>query len=457
MPWFDEHHPRTSLAPFLAALRAAIERWPAPAVAPRFTVAFSGGLDSTVLLAALCRLGLAARVRAAHVDHGLHPHSPRWVEHCAAAAAALGVEFAVTRVTVEQGSGQGLEAAARDVRYGALGALQRPGEVLLTAHHGDDQLETLLLRMLRGSGVRGLRGILSFGPYGAGFLGRPLLGFTRAELHAEALAWGLSWLEDPANREARHDRNFLRLQVLPPLLARWPAAVQNAGRLALQMAEAEDILTGVAVEDARSLVEPRRVPRAALAALEPARQRNLLRHLLRRAGLGVPSAAKLDELRRALLDARSEAQPLVRWPGGEGRVYREHLYLAVPLVAASSSDSSAVLGRHGRWSGPEGEIVLEPAGSAPGLPESWLTGGLTLRFRAGGEQFQPLDRRHRQPLKRWFQEAGIVPWMRRRIPLLYRAEQLVAVGDLWLTAEVRAAGADEPRWCVRWTEHPPVR
>ena len=456
MPWFDDHHPRTSPAPFLVALRAAIERWPEPVVAPRFTVAFSGGLDSTVLLAALRRLGLTARLRAAHVDHGLHPDSPRWVEQCAAAAAGLGVEFAAVRVTVEQGGAQGLEAAARDVRYRALRGLLAPGEVLLTAHHGDDQLETLLLRMLRGSGVRGLRGIIAFGPFGAGFLGRPLLKFTRAELRAVALAWRLQWLEDPSNREPRHDRNFLRLQVLPSLLERWPAAVQNAGRLAEQMAEAEDILTSVAAEDAQGIEEPRRVPRAALAALDPARQRNLLRYSLRRAGLGVPSAIKIDELRRALLEARRDAQPLVRWPGGEGRVYRDHLYLLAPLSPPSGADHCALLGRDGRWSGPEGEIVLEPADSAAGLPESWLDGGLALRFRAGGEQFQPLDQRHRQPLKRWLQEAGIVPWMRNRIPLLYRGEQLVAVGDLWLAAETRAAAAAEPRWCVRWTGHPPV-
>lgn len=456
MSWFDDSQPIHSLPPFLAALRAAIERWPEPLSPPRFLVAFSGGLDSTVLLAALCRLGLTAHLRAAHVDHDLNPHSARWAEHCAATAAALGVEFTRVRVTVDQASDQGLEAAARDVRYRALRGLLAPGEVLLTAHHADDQLETLLLRLLRGSGVRGLRGIIAFGPFAGGFLGRPLLGFTRAELHVEAEASGLAWLEDPSNRESRHDRNFLRLQVLPPLLQRWPAAVHNAGRLALQMAEAEDILTSVAADDARALAEAGRVPQAALAALAPARQRNLLRYVLREAGLGIPSALKLDELRRALLEARADAQPLVRWPGGEGRVYRQCLYLSALLAPASVPNYSAVLVAGDRWSGPEGEIAFAPAGSEPGVPESWLAGGLTLRFRGGGEQFQPLDRRHRQPLKRWFQEGGVLPWMRSRIPLLYRGAQLVAVGDLWLAIEVRTAPADEPRWRVQWTGHPPV-
>ena len=226
------------------ALRAVLDAWASPfgdhqgsspRLPPRLTVAFSGGLDSTVLLAALCRLGLAASVRAVHVDHGLHPESAQWSAHCAATAAAFGAEFAAVRVAVDRASRQGLEAAAREVRYRALGELLAPGEWLLTAHHGDDQLETLLLRLLRGTGVRGLRGIIAFGPFAAGSLGRPLLKFTREQLRAQALAWNLPWLEDPSNREPRHDRNYLRLQVLPALLARWPEAAHSAERLAEQM------------------------------------------------------------------------------------------------------------------------------------------------------------------------------------------------------------------------------
>ena len=169
-----------------------------------------------------------------------------------------------------------------------------PGEWLLTAHHGDDQLETLLLRLMRGTGVRGLRGIIAFGPFGAGELGRPLLDFTRAQLHAQALAWDLSWIEDPSNREPRQDRNYLRLHVLPALLARWPEAAQRATRLAEQMGDAERLLDALAAEDARPLAAPWHVPHAVLAALEPARQRNLLRYSLRAVGLG---GAKREQAR----------------------------------------------------------------------------------------------------------------------------------------------------------------
>jgi tRNA(Ile)-lysidine synthase len=436
-----------------AALRVALDRWAQP-LPPRLTVAFSGGLDSTVLLTALTRLSLPARIRAAHVDHGLQPQSAAWTAHCAATAAALGVEFVSARVAVDRQSSQGLEAAARDARYGALADLLAPGEWLLTAHHGDDQLETLLLRLTRGTGVRGLRGIIEFGPIAAGFLGRPLLQLTRAQLHAQALAWNLSWLEDPSNREARHDRNHLRLHVLPALLERWPSAVQHAGSLAAQMSDAEQLLDSLAAEDARALTAPWHVPRALLAVLAPARQRNLLRYLLRTLGLGTPSARKLEELRRALHESHAESRALVRWPTGEGRVFREALHLGAPLPSASPPDYAAHIAVGESWAGPEGRIELVPTGGDDGVPESWLADGLALRFRAGGERFRPRGRGQHHSLKHLFQESGVVPWMRDRVPLLFRGAALVAIGDLWVSADVDSAPTSDARWRVQWTEHP---
>lgn len=439
-----------------AALRVALEGWAQP-LPPRLTIAFSGGLDSTVLLTALTRLNLPARLRAAYVDHGLQPQSAAWSAHCAAAAAALGAEFATVRVAVDRQSSQGLEAAARDARYGALAELLAPGEWLLTAHHGDDQLETLLLRLTRGTGVRGLRGIIEFGPFAAGFLGRPLLRLTREQLYAQALAWNLSWLEDPSNREPRHDRNYLRLHVLPALRERWPSAVQHAGRLAAQMSDAEQLLDGLAADDARPLVAPWHVPRAVLAALAPARQRNLLRYLLRMLGLGAPSASKLEELRAALNESHPESRDVVRWRSGEGRIFREALHLGTPLPSASPPDYAARIAVGDSWAGPEGRIELVPTAADDGVPESWLADGLALRFRAGGERFRPRGRQHHHSLKHLFQESGVVPWMRDRVPLLFRGAALVAIGDLWVSADVDAAPTSESRWRVQWSEHPGIR
>jgi tRNA(Ile)-lysidine synthase len=396
-------------------------------------------------------------LRAAHVDHGLHPRSSEWREHCARVAATLGVELMAARVAVDRASGEGLEAAAREARYRALGDLLSPGEWLLTAHHADDQLETVLLRMLRGTGVRGLRGVLKFAPFRAGWLGRPLLAFTRDELLAEAAARGLTWVEDPSNAEPHHDRNYLRLNVLPALRARWPGAALSAGRLAEQAGDAEQLLEAVARDDARALTEPWHVPRAVLAALAPARQRNLLRHLLRAAGLEVPSARKIEELRHALLEASAESRARVRWPGGEGRVYREALHLCAPLAAPSPPGYTARISAGRGWAGAEGRLELEPAADEHGLPQSWVDEGFTLRFRRGGERFRPRGRAHRHSLRHLFQEEGVVPWMRDRVPLLYRGEEIAAIADLMIGADADGAPSSERRWRVRWSEHAPVR
>jgi len=442
---------------FAARLRAVLDEWAHLGAPPRVTVAFSGGLDSTVLLAALCRSKPAAPVRAAHVDHGLHACSVEWREHCAGVAAALGVEFAAARVAVDRSSGEGLEAAAREARYAALREMLLPGEWLLTAHHADDQLETVLLRMLRGTGVRGLRGALKLAPFGAGWLGRPLLGFTRDELREEALARGLRWVDDPSNAEPHHDRNYLRLHVLPALRERWPAAALHAERLAEQATDAEQLLEAVASDDARALAEPWHVPRAVLAALAPARQRNLLRHLLREVGLEVPSARRLEELRGAVLEAHAESHTRVCWPGGEGRVYREALHLLAPLAPPSPPGYSGRIGAGRAWVGPEGRLELAPADDGRGLPQSWVEEGFELRFRSGGERFRPRGRGHHHSLRHLFQEQGVVPWMRDRVPLLYRGDDIAAIADLLLGAGVDGAPASEPRWRVAWSEHAPVR
>jgi tRNA(Ile)-lysidine synthase len=453
MPWFDEQF-ASPLDEFLVGLKAGIEAWPAPRKPPRFLVAFSGGIDSTVLLVGLCRLGLAARLRAVHVDHGLQAQSALWSAHCAGVAEQLGVEYVATQVVVDRSAGIGQEAAAREARYAALEALLAPGEVLLTAHHADDQLETLLLRLFRGSGVRGMRGIIGYGEFGPGFLGRPLLKFTRATIAAQARGFGVAWIEDPTNAETRHDRNFLRRSVLPGVLERWPAAARNASRLAEQMCAAEQILDEVAATDAAGLATPWRIPRSTLAALASERQSNLLRYLVRRASLPIPSAKKLDEVRAAILDARPGTHPLVRWPGAEARVYREALYLLAPLPPPSPSGTVWPIGANASWRGPEGEVALERA--EIGLPESWLDASLTVRFRVGHERFQPHGHGHRQTLKNWLRAKHVVPWMRDRVPLVYRADELVAIGDLWCAPGGASARADEPRWCVVWRDHPPI-
>ena len=234
-------------------LRAALDRalQDAGATPSGYCVALSGGLDSTVLAAALAAPGAGRErtPRAIHVDHGLHPDSPQWSAHCRGLAERLGVPCEIAAVDARPAAGESPEAAARAARYAALAARLQPGEVLLTAHHGDDQLETVLLQWLRGGGLSAVAGMRPVTPFAAGWLARPLLGFTRAELEAWARAQGLAWLEDPSNADRRFDRNYLRIEILPRLRARWPAAAVTVARVAEQAAETMDVAAEVAVAD----------------------------------------------------------------------------------------------------------------------------------------------------------------------------------------------------------------
>jgi tRNA(Ile)-lysidine synthase len=423
--------------------------------ASRIVVAFSGGLDSTVLLHALVQLGLGARIEAHHVDHGLHADSPRWAAHCADVARLLGVPCSVHRVDAGPGPGESPEAAARGARYRALEAQLETGDTLVTAHHGDDQLETVLLRLLRGSGIRGLTAIRTDAACGRGRLVRPLLDFSRDEIERQARAMGLAWLEDPSNRDTAFDRNYLRTRVLPAIVERWPASRRLSARLARHMTEAESLLETLAAEDCADIADPGRLPLETLQRLDEARQTNLLRHVIRALELPVPDARQLAELRSALA-VRADAQVRVSWPGAEARVYRGHLYLMRPIEPVTVPDARLWLSPGADWSGPAGCCRLVPS-EACGIPDAWARAGLELRFRAGGERFRPARGAYRKPLKQWFQEQGIVPWMRSRIPLLYSGDLLVAVADIGLSGDLPDGGGDGPFWKLRWTDHPPLR
>jgi tRNA(Ile)-lysidine synthase len=444
------------MTPFLARLTVALAELSRDPVPSSYAVAYSGGRDSTVLLSACHRLGLAAPLRALHVDHGLHDDSALWAQRCGETATSLGVEFDSRRVSVATAAGRGTEAAARQARYDALEEMLLPGEMLLTAHHQDDQLETVLLRLFRGAGVKGLRGISAHAAFGRGTLARPLLGFSRDEIRRAAVGLGLAWIEDPSNADPRFDRSFLRAAVLPLLKQRWPAVAATVSRTARQMRDAQQLLERVAAADASGTATPARLPRQAISLLSEARQRNLLRHFIEANGLPLPGAAQLEQVLAALRVERRDAQPRVAWPGAEVRLFRDTLYLVSPLGPRSGSKHRGRVAPEQPWSGPEGrvELIADGDAEAPGLPESWVRDGLELRFREGGERFKPLRARYSRALKKLLQDAGVVPWMRGRVPLLYRGDQIVAVGDLWVCDGVRAARGAATTWRIGWTGHP---
>ena len=440
---------------FLARLNTVAELagWP-----NRFVVAFSGGLDSTVMLHALAasRSSQQTCITAVHVDHGLQDDSAAWSERCKAFASDIGVDFVAMKVDVDVARGQGTEAAARRARYDAFRNFLTAGDWLLSAHHKDDQAETLLLNLMRGSGPAGLAGIGELLPLGAGWLVRPLLSFSRSELESYAAVHDLSWIDDPSNEDRRYDRNYLRHEIMPLLAARWPDAAGRLKRSAVLAGEASALLDQLADADYRELGDrPDRLALEKLRQLGPERQRNVLRYVIRELGLPTPPARQLQSVVTELLPARQDAQPLVQWPGVEVRRYRDNLYVLAVAALADADDLSSVTVVADMDSIPLapglGDISLEQSASS-GLSESVVKAGLELRYRGGGEEIKPLGQRHTRKLKKLLQEEGVVPWMREKLPLLYSAGKLVAVADLWIADSAASA----PGRAVRWRNRPPI-
>ena len=420
----------------------------------RLLVAYSGGLDSTVLLHALASSRDAHQkpMLAVHVDHGLHEDSANWSEHCRKVAAALDIEFCELQVNVNVESGAGPEAAARDARYAAFRSIAQSGDWLLSAHHKDDQAETLLLNLMRGSGPAGLAGIGEIQPFASGWLVRPLLDVSRASLREFADANDLARIDDPSNEDRAFDRNYLRHEVVPLLEARWPDVASRLKRSAVLAGEAATLLDQLADSDFNSLgARPDRLPLENLRQLPAERQRNLLRYVVRELGLPSPPAAQLQSIVVDLIPAREDAQPLVQWAGAEVRRYRDQVYVLptapteLPADVAAATDGRIVLPAG------LGELELQ-AGAPSGLSEAIVAAGIELRFRSGGEKIKYVGQSHTRKLKKLLQEEGVVPWMRERLPLLYSGEDLVAVADLWIASHA----ASEPGIAVRWKNRPPI-
>lgn len=440
-------------------------------------VALSGGLDSTVLLVALAQLRDAGRLRsplrAIHVDHALHSDSPQWAAACRSLAARHAVALAEVRVDVALGQGASPEAAAREARYAAFVARLVPGEVLLTAHHADDQLETILLQWLRGGGLRAVAGMAPAGPLGTqAWHVRPLLEFARADLAHWAGEQRLRWQEDPSNLDRRFDRNYLRHEVLPALRARWPAAATTAGRVAGFAREALAAEAAMAATDLTAVRAGQALELPVLLKLPEPRQRAALRAWIEGLGLPPPTARGLAALRRDMVEAAADRVPESRWPGAVVRRYRDRLYAATagaPPAPQAGTWCAATMASYA-WSAAS-SLTLRPA-TGVGLSRERLPGTLTVRPRAGGETFVPGGGAHRRELRKWLQEHDVLPWRRADLPLLFAGDRLVAVADLGVAADF-AARSDEPSWrivwqgrgCVtggdvvaaQWPLHPPIR
>lgn len=422
----------------------------------RWLVAFSGGMDSAVLLHALAtsRTKNAPTVIAVHVDHGMHKDSRMWADHCQQFAATLDVEYVGLQVEVAEDPDCGPEAAARDARYRVLRQYVQKGDCLLTAHHEEDQAETLLLNLLRGSGMQGLAGIAMRQQFASGRLLRPLLAVSSRSIADYARGHNISWIEDSSNEDRRYDRNFLRHEIFPALVSRWPAAANRIRTSAELAREAGELLQDLADLDLQAHPSAARLSLSVLSELAPARQRNLLRRAVGICGLRPAPANQLYQVVNELVPAREDAQPLVTWPGAEIRRYRDHLFV---LPATTDNVESCRWRRLTKDSifdlGPGmGSLQLVDE-STPGIDPDIVSQDLEIRFRRGGEEIRPVGHEYTRKLKGLLQNEGILPWMRQRLPLLYCGDKLVAVANIWIAADCIAQSG----LVVRWHDQPLLR
>jgi tRNA(Ile)-lysidine synthase len=424
----------------------------------RFVVAWSGGADSTALLAALCELRDAAplratfSVRAVHVDHGLQRQSRAWARHCRIVARRLRVPLSVVRVAVARDPGLSREAAAREARYRVFEGTVGPGEMLVLAQHADDQVETLLLQLLRGAGLAGLTAMPERRQFARAILIRPLLEAAPADLRAYLQHRGLPWVEDPSNADTAFDRNYLRREVLPALERRWPSLRQTTARSISLLQSARRELDGQAARSLAAVADGDALNLPLLRRLTTDRLRSTLRAWLARHSVTAPDQSRLQAL-VALVDLRDDAQPCVAWDGHEVRRHQERLL----LVRETPPGDARV--REWRWSTraalalPTG--VLRIAADRHGdVDLDRLPRTIHVRARGRGREREPGGRS--VDVKSLLRENGVPEWERDRLPFLHaphadaNSGSLIAVADLWLATPVRAGAATRRRGRFVW-------
>lgn len=420
----------------------------------KLLVGFSGGLDSSVLLHLLTRLRTGQRpdliIRAIHIHHGINPQANDWVEHCQYQCQQWQVPLEIVPVQLNTRK-NGIEAAARAARYHAFSTHLTDKEVLLTAQHQDDQCETFLLALKRGSGPTGLSAMASKMAFAQSQLLRPLLSCSRQNLMDYAQRHQIQWVEDESNQDRRFDRNFLRQEIIPLLNQRWPHFSQTVTRSASLCAEQEQLLDELltATLDQWQHTDGS-LTTDGLITMSEVKRNAVLRRWLSRHHVRMPSRDQLQRLWHEVVLARIDANPCLQLGQHQVRRFRQRLYL-------SSSQQINITSQCLHWC--VSEDLLLPANlgvlrltNADGqqIRAARPNESVKIRFGLQGKVKIVGRDRSRESKKLW-QELGVPPLMRNQIPLLYFNEQLIAACDFFVTAEGQAKQG-ERCWHVHWNK-----
>lgn len=411
-------------------------------------VALSGGLDSTVLLHTVvhCLSGSSVRLRAVHINHQLQSNARETEDFCRQLCQRLGVELVVERVSVSASAGPaaGLETAARKARYDVFERLLAEGGTLLMAHHQDDQAETVLFRMVRGTGLAGLAGIPARRRLGGGWLVRPFLGVSREQLHDWGRELELVWQDDPSNDDQRFDRNFLRKSIVPLLKQRWPNLLTRIDRSSLACREGAELAQALAQLRLQSLSGSQgELSVEGVRALSLTEQKNLLRWWITQSGFTVPERRDWAVVLAELLEAGGDREPELAGDGFAVRRFQSALYLVDECNTPGTDTRVLAPDQPLQWGGYRIILVrAQPAAEAgTQIPRIQVVG------RQGGERIRPHPGGPSKPLKKWLQEQAVPPWERARLPLLFLDGELIGAGRIWLSSRFQGA-APESGWRI---------
>jgi len=407
-------------------------------------IGYSGGVDSHVLLH-LCAANpkIKSLITAVYVHHGLQIAADAWAQHCQKTASLLGVHCQVLRVDAKPMLGESPEEAARNARYSALKTLMNSDDVLLVAQHRDDQLETVLLQLLRGGGLRGLSAMPENTAFGLGRLLRPLLNVAKPDIDVYAQIHGLSWVEDPSNQSHDYDRNYLRNAILPMLKQRWPACDKTVARSARHCADAQVVISAVSEQLFLQVFnsDDQTLFISQLTTYPVHEQALIIRHWFKHLKLKMPSSTFIARVQSEILNARLDSDPIVARQHYCVRRYRDKLYCLPSLVPAQFEAVTWLTGQPSLTLSNKKTLTWLP--SSTGINRSlWQDATIKVCIRQGGEKIRLPGRSGHHTLKKLFQEADIPTWERETLPLIYLDGQLAAVSDLWVSADFYSEEVD---------------
>ena len=419
--------------------------------AKKIWIACSGGMDSSVLLHLIFsnKDKIGKTLEVVYVNHGLQEDSVKWGEFCRSQCKGYDLSFTQLNINESVPKGDSIEAWAREKRYALIAQVMGKDDLLFTAHHQDDQVETFFLQALRGAGPRGLSSMPLFKRIANGIHVRPLLNYCRNELLSYANENELSWQEDLSNADTKFDRNYLRNKIMPAFEGRWPAYRETISRLVNHQQDCKSLMNEIGLADLEQASHENTLNLEMVKSLSVARQKNIIFTWLQVLQLESPGSKHINQIISDLINSTSDNAPCVNWKNVEVRKYRALLY-------ASNSIDKNIESINYDWDLQTplkimGEVLVAKPETGIGLSKVKINNAkISVQHRQGGEKIQPSNTAHSKTVKQLFQERGVLPWLRDRFPLVYVDDNLAAIPGIYVNINY-SAEKSQASWLIEWS------